>query len=276
MALTSHSSGVDSLEAYVMDLTTPSLKRQLVGTYKKSRFRGKGAHGARVVRLRTASCCAQRRMAPPAICRRRLDGPTGRPSSSPPSSWCTTMYKKLLKTDEDFICPTDSTFNDTFRVVMEFLDLKMSLVNVQATPSYFSSLISSFFFQKDMQTDFHSNVTINTVRGTLLSHMVVLAASSPDMSLKACYALLICLYGTIQLEVFLNNRLELLAAAEKYNIADLNQRVKRLLEAWLYQLDCLKKGSLIFRFDLGKFYDVSDDINDSFCHSDYKQMIELF
>ncbi|XP_022141673.1 BTB/POZ domain-containing protein At1g21780 isoform X1 [Momordica charantia] len=157
----------------------------------------------------------------------------------------------------------------------------------------------------------HADVTINTVDGTLRAHKAILSASSPvfksmflhnlkekessiifieDMSLEACMALLRYLYGTITEEDFWKHRLSLLGAANKYAIEDLKDAceeslledinsanvLERLQEAWLYQLQKLKKGCLAYLFDFGKVYDIRDEINNFFRQADRELMMEMF
>ncbi|CAI0393135.1 unnamed protein product [Linum tenue] len=158
----------------------------------------------------------------------------------------------------------------------------------------------------------HADVTINTAEGgTLKAHKAILSASSPvfqsmfhhdlkekesstiyigDMSLESCVALLSYLYGTIKPEDFWRHRLSLLGAANKYDIAALKDAceesllvditsgnvLERLQEAWLYQLDKLKKGCLTYLFDFGKIYDVREEINSFFRQADRELMLEMF
>ncbi|XP_047321650.1 BTB/POZ domain-containing protein At1g21780 [Impatiens glandulifera] len=157
----------------------------------------------------------------------------------------------------------------------------------------------------------HADITINTADGTLRAHKAILASSSPvfqsmfvhnlrekesstieieDMSQESCMALLKYLYGNIQPEEFWKHRLALLGAANKYDIANLKDSCEeslledinstnvlgRLQEAWLYQLNKLKKGCLTYLFDFGKIYDVKDEINNFFRHADRDLMIDMF
>lgn len=157
----------------------------------------------------------------------------------------------------------------------------------------------------------HADVIINTADGTVRSHKAVLSASSPvfhsmfhhnlrekesstidieDMSTESCTALLSYLYGTIKQEDFWKHRLSLLGAANKYDIADLKDAceeslledintgnvLERLQEAWLYQLNRLKKGCLMYLFDFGKIYDIKDEINNFFRQADRELMVEMF
>lgn len=157
----------------------------------------------------------------------------------------------------------------------------------------------------------HADLTIITADGTLRAHKAVLSASSTvfhglylhngdekeettvhmeDMSQESCKSLLSYLYGTIKQEDFWNHRLALLAAANKYEIGDLKDAceeslledlnsgnvLERLNDAWLYQLQKLKKGCLTYLFDFGKIYDVRDEINTFFRHAERELMLEMF
>ncbi|XP_027092831.1 BTB/POZ domain-containing protein At1g21780-like [Coffea arabica] len=157
----------------------------------------------------------------------------------------------------------------------------------------------------------HADVIINTADGTVRSHKAILSASSPvfhrmflhnlreresstidieDMSTESCTALLSYLYGTMKQEDFWKHRLALLGAADKYDIADLKDAceeslledinagnvLERLQEAWLYQLNKLKKGCLMYLFDFGKIYDIKDEISNFFRQADRELLVEMF
>lgn len=157
----------------------------------------------------------------------------------------------------------------------------------------------------------HADVTINTSDGSLRAHKAVLSASSPvfhsmfqhdlkekesstveieDMTSESCMALLSYLYGTISQEDFWKQRLSLLGAANKYDILDLKDACEdslledinsgnvlgRLQEAWLYQLEKLKKGCLMYLLDFGKIYDVREEMNDFFRQADRELVVEMF
>jgi speckle-type POZ protein len=157
----------------------------------------------------------------------------------------------------------------------------------------------------------HSDVTIQTADGTLKAHKAILSATSPvfqsmfkhdlkekessiihikDISLESCMALLSYLYGTIKEEEFWRHRQALLGAAHKYDIADLKDAcedslledissenvLERLQDAWLYQLNKLKKGCMTYLFDFGKIYDVRDEMNSFFKQADRELMLEMF
>ncbi|KAF6152794.1 hypothetical protein GIB67_008158 [Kingdonia uniflora] len=156
-----------------------------------------------------------------------------------------------------------------------------------------------------------ADVTIITSDGNLRAHKAILSASShvfqhmfshnlkekesstieiDDMSLETCSSLLSYLYGTIKLEDFWKHRLPLLGAAHKYNITHLKDSCEeslledintgnvldRLQEAWLFQLNKLKKGCMVYLFEFGKVYDIRDEL-DSFCKNADRELIgEMF
>lgn len=157
----------------------------------------------------------------------------------------------------------------------------------------------------------HADVTINSSDGSLRAHRAILSASSPvflsmfqhdlrekdsstidieDMTSESCMALLNYLYGTISQEDFWKHRLALLGAANKYDIMDLKDAceeslledinsgnvLERLQEAWLYQLDKLKKGCLMYLLDFGKIYDVREEMNEFFRQADRELVVEMF
>ncbi|KAH1215919.1 BTB/POZ domain-containing protein [Glycine max] len=157
----------------------------------------------------------------------------------------------------------------------------------------------------------HADLTIITADGTLRAHKAVLSASSTvlhslyldngdeketstinmeDMSQESCMALLSYLYGTIKQEDFWKHRLALLGAADKYEIGDLKDACEeslledlnsgnvldRLNDAWLYQLQALKKGCFSYLFYYGKIYDVRDEMDTFFRHADRELMLEMF
>lgn len=162
-----------------------------------------------------------------------------------------------------------------------------------------------------LEDSIHADVSIHTAEGTLRAHKAALSASSPvfrsmfhhdlkekesstiyieDMSQESCMALLSYLYGTIKQADFWKHRLALLGAANKYNIVDLKDAceesliedinsenvLERLQEAWLYQLNKLKKGCLTYLFDFGKIHDIRDEIDNFFRQADRELVVEMF
>lgn len=245
-----------------------------------------------------------------------------RVSSSAPGRrpYVSPVHERLLRNSEDFVWPIDCTFHGRFVIDVEFLDLKITPVNggeacsiwtKEGAMPEFAGISSLQCLSRMLEDSIHADVTINTAGGTLRAHKAVLSASSPvfksmfshdlkekesstidieDMSMLACTALLSYIYGNIKHSDFWIFRLPLLAAANKYDIADLkncceeslledissSNVLERLHEAWLYQLPKLKKGCLTYLFDFGKIYDVREDINGFFRLADRELMVEMF
>ncbi|XP_010459900.1 PREDICTED: BTB/POZ domain-containing protein At1g21780 [Camelina sativa] len=182
------------------------------------------------------------------------------------------------------------------------IDATMQSISTQTTLKCLSRML-----EESILTD----VTIHTADGTLSAHKAILSASSTvfksmfhhdlkekesstihidDMSRESCMALLSYLYGNITQEDFWKHRLALLGAANKYDITDLKASceeslmedinsgnvLERLQEAWLYQLEKLKKGCLMYLFDFGKIYDVREEISSFFRQADRELMLEMF
>ncbi|XP_068663408.1 BTB/POZ domain-containing protein At1g21780 [Aristolochia californica] len=230
------------------------------------------------------------------------------------------VHERLLRTSDDFVWPVDSTFQGRFIIDVEFLDLKISPISGGEASSIWPNqgAMQAFASRSTLQSlarmlgeGIHTDVTINTLNGSLRAHKAILSASSPvfasmfthdlkekesstinieDMSLESCTALLSYVYGSINQEEFWKHRLSLLGAANKYGIADLKECceeslmedinssnvLERLQEAWLYQLNKLKKGCLTYLFDFGKIYDLREEINTFFHHTDRELMLEMF
>lgn len=70
-------------------------------------------------------------------------------SSNPVLFFLTLVHERLLRTSEDFVWPIDSTFNGKFIIDVEFLDLKISPVNVRTARSNFSLPSLQVSFLKD-------------------------------------------------------------------------------------------------------------------------------
>ncbi|KAK7353208.1 hypothetical protein VNO80_18648 [Phaseolus coccineus] len=227
------------------------------------------------------------------------------------------VQEKLLKTEDDFIWTVNTTFVGRYIIDVEFLDLKINgeetssvwpSGNVQTIESRSSTICC---LSRMLGEAIHADLTIITADGSLRAHKAVLSSSSPvfrsmfhhnlkekesstihveDMSLESCTALISFLYGTIKQQDFWKHRLQLLGAANKYDIdglkdiceesllEDLNSRnvLDMLNEAWFYELLKLKKGCLVFLFEFGKIHDVKDKLNNFFQHADRELVIEMF
>ncbi|XP_062096673.1 BTB/POZ domain-containing protein At1g21780 [Humulus lupulus] len=186
-----------------------------------------------------------------------------------------------------------------------------SIWPVDATMQSISKQSTLRCLSRMLDESIHADVTIHTVGGTLKAHKAILSASSPvfhsmfhhnlmekessmihieDMSVDSCMALLSYLYGTIKQVDFWEHRVALLGAANKYDIADLKDAceeslmedinsgnvLKRLEEAWLYQLNKLKKGCLMYLFEFGKIYDIREEMNEFVRRADRELITEIF
>ncbi|KAL1208030.1 BTB/POZ domain-containing protein [Cardamine amara subsp. amara] len=181
-------------------------------------------------------------------------------------------------------------------------DATMQSISIQTTLKCLSRMLEESIL---------SDVIIHTADGTLSAHKAILSASSTvfksmfhhdlkekesstihidDMSRESCMALLCYLCRLITQEDFWTPLLALLGAANKYDITDLTAAfeeslmedinsgnvLEKLQEAWLYQLEKLKKGCLMYLFDFGKIYDVREEISSLLRQADRELMLEMF
>ncbi|KAK1631748.1 hypothetical protein QYE76_006063 [Lolium multiflorum] len=140
-----------------------------------------------------------------------------------------------------------------------------------------------------------TDITINAAGGSIRAHRAVLAARSPvflsmfshalrekelstvdtpDMSIAACRAFVRYIYGaSVSEEELLAHRSELVAAGDKYCIANLKETceeslgkdvgtenvLQRLQMAHTYSLAALKRTCLRLLVDFGKMYEILED-----------------
>uniref|UniRef100_A0A8R7UH11 BTB domain-containing protein n=2 Tax=Triticum urartu TaxID=4572 RepID=A0A8R7UH11_TRIUA len=140
-----------------------------------------------------------------------------------------------------------------------------------------------------------TDITVNAAGGSMRAHRAVLAARSPvflsmfshnlrekelstvdisDMSIDACKALVRYLYGDARSEwELLEHRSELVAAGDKYGIANLKKACEeslredvgvenvldRLQMAHTYSLPALKRTCVRLLVDFGKMYEIPED-----------------
>ncbi|CAA6667669.1 unnamed protein product [Spirodela intermedia] len=184
----------------------------------------------------------------------------------PPSPNSCFASPTLLRTSDDFVWPIDSTFNGKFIIDVEFLDLKISLVNgsMQSLASK-----SSRHASRMLEENIHSDITINTPGGTLRAHKAILSASSPssracsfttsERTPPPCGALLNYLYGIVRQEEFWKHARSF--SRPRQVRSRRSEAVLRGELAGGSQLRNVRAAS--FLFDFGKIYDVRDDINGS-------------
>ncbi|KAI3997854.1 hypothetical protein MKX01_036324 [Papaver californicum] len=200
---------------------------------------------------------------------------------------------KLLKKNDYFIWTIDSSFIRKFIVEVVFTDLKTTTANGGELCSIWgggfnkkqSDTKALGILGKMLSESIHTDITINTSDGKLGAHRAVLAACSPselstidisDMSMGACQAFVNYIYGSIENEEFLCNRLALPHAADKYDISELKESchdslvqdistdnvLERLQVADLYQLPILKSTCMGYLVKFGKIFDIRDDFSD--------------
>ncbi|KAL1307259.1 hypothetical protein AAHE18_17G019500 [Arachis hypogaea] len=210
---------------------------------------------------------------------------------------------KLLKQGERFEWKV-GLLPGRFIIDLEFLDLKASSPNGTDVCSIWPTKIMN---QKPnsavlesvgrMLTEkIHTDITINASDGSIGAHRAVLAARSPvfysmfkhnlkenhdsninisDMSIESCQAFINYLYGIIEDEEFFKHRLELLHAANKYDICglrdvcseslaediDSSNVLERLQDSYMYQLPKLKLHCMQYLVKFGRIFDIKDDFN---------------
>ncbi|KAM0825435.1 hypothetical protein ACQ4PT_069556 [Festuca glaucescens] len=161
--------------------------------------------------------------------------------------------------------------------------------------------------QKGILTD----ITVNAVGGSIRAHRAVLAARSPvflsmfshalqekelstvdisDMSIVACRAFVGYIYGaSVSEEELLAHRSELVAAGDKYCIADLKktceeslgkdvgtENVLQMLQmAHTYSLPVLKRTCIRLLVDFGKMYEIPEDFLEFTGNSDPELVDEI-
>ncbi|KAI3830993.1 hypothetical protein MKX03_019227 [Papaver bracteatum] len=226
---------------------------------------------------------------------------------------------KQLKKNDDFIWTIDSSFTGKFIVEVEFTDLKTT----SPDGGELCSIWGQGFNKKQSDTkalaglaqmlseNIHTDITINTSDGKLGAHRAVLAARSPvfrsmfshnlketelssvdisDMSMETCQAFLNYIYGSIDDEEFLSNRLALLHAADKYDVSELKESchdsliqdintenvLDRIQIANLYQLPILKSTCMRYLVKFGKIFDIRDEFTDFLICRDRELIADIF
>ncbi|KAK9065498.1 hypothetical protein SSX86_014899 [Deinandra increscens subsp. villosa] len=226
---------------------------------------------------------------------------------------------KQLKNSEDFVWAVEVPLGGKFIIDVEFLDLKTASRNGGES----CSVWIEGFTQKDLRgtaltslgkmfsESIHTDIIINASDGSVGAHRAVLAARSPvfktmfshdltekemsvinisDMSIDACQAFLNYIYGNIIDQDFLTHRLDLLRAADKYDIMDLkeachesllddidtNNVLERLQNASLYHLPKLKICCMQYLVRFGKIFDILEDFTAFIQSADRELIGEVF
>ncbi|KAK4767777.1 hypothetical protein SAY87_002918 [Trapa incisa] len=226
---------------------------------------------------------------------------------------------KQLKSNDDFVWAIEVPLTGKFIVDVEFLDLKTASPSggrpnsiwAEGYAEKLSNAAALSTLGRMLTEGILTDVVINACDGTISAHRAVLAARSPvfrgmfshdlkekelsaidisDMSIKVCQAFLTYIYGNIRNADFLAHRLELLHAADKYDISDLKDAchqslvedidttnvLERLQFAYLYQLQELKASCLMYLVKFGKIYDIHEDLNRFLQQADGELIYDIF
>jgi len=226
---------------------------------------------------------------------------------------------KQLKNSDDFVWAVDTLFTGKLIIDVEFLDLKIAPPSGGEPASIWTghpiekhSNCTALTALARMLTDsIHTDITIITSDGSIGAHRAVLATHSPvfygmfshnlkekelsvinisDMSIESCQAFLNYIYGNFQASEFMMHRLDLLCAADKYDIADLKEAcheslvedidaknvLERLQAAHLYRLDKLKASCMRYLVNFGKVYEIRDELNLFIQSADRELISEIF
>ncbi|XP_076926296.1 BTB/POZ domain-containing protein At1g55760-like [Bidens hawaiensis] len=226
---------------------------------------------------------------------------------------------KQLKASEDFVWALEVPLTGKFIIDLEFLDLKTASPNGGESCSVWTER----FTQNDLRStaisslgrmlseSIHTDIIINASDGSIGAHRAVLAARSPvfmsmfshdlkekemsiinitDMSIEACEVFLSYIYGNIIDQDFLDHRLDLLRAADKYDVMELKDAcheslsqdidtsnvLERLQNASLYHLPKLKICCMQYLVKFGKIYDILEEFNAFIQSADMELVAEVF
>ncbi|KAL3734555.1 hypothetical protein ACJRO7_023842 [Eucalyptus globulus] len=226
---------------------------------------------------------------------------------------------KQLKNNDDFIWAIEVPLTGKFIIDVEFLDLKIKSpegvepcsIWAEGFTHKLSNLTALSTLGRMLKEGIHTDIIINACNGSIGAHLAVLSSRSPvfhgmfahdlkekelstinisDMSIEACETFLHYIYGNIKQSDFLEHRLALLRAADKYDVADLREAcheslledidsqnvLERLENAHLYQLHKLKTSCLLYLVKFGKIFDIRDDLNAFIQSADRDLVAEIF
>ncbi|KAJ4747537.1 BTB/POZ domain-containing protein [Rhynchospora pubera] len=226
---------------------------------------------------------------------------------------------KQLKNSDDFVWAVDTPFTGKLIIDVEFLDLKVAPSSGGEPASIWtgypitkqSSFTALTALSRMLIDSIHTDITITTSDGSIGAHRAVLATRSPvfhsmfshnlkekelsminisDMGIEACQAFLNYIYGNFQATEFMTHRLDLLRAADKYDIADLKEAcheslvedidaknvLERLQVSHLYRLNKLKASCMRYLVNFGKVYEIRDELNLFIQNADRELIAEIF
>ncbi|XP_045827825.1 BTB/POZ domain-containing protein At1g55760-like [Trifolium pratense] len=227
---------------------------------------------------------------------------------------------KVLSNKDCFVWEIEVPLPGKFIIDIEFLDLKTTCTKGGEA----CSIWSNGFIQKIqnataleslgrmIREGIYTDITINVnSEGSIKAHRAILASQSPvfrsmfshnvketdlstinieDMSIEACQTFINFLYGTVNDDEFLMHRLDLLHAADKYDIYDLREACEKSLQedidaknvlerlqlASFYRLTKLKISCMQYLVKFGKIYDVQGDLTTFLQTADRDLICEVF
>nr|XP_043608422.1 BTB/POZ domain-containing protein At1g55760-like [Erigeron canadensis] len=211
---------------------------------------------------------------------------------------------KPLKSGEGFVWALEVPLQGRFIIDVEFLDLKITAPNGGESRSMIwsegltqdTNSTALFSLGRMLSESIHTDIIICASDGSVGAHRAVLAARSPvfrsmfshdlkekemsainisDMPIEACQAFLDYIYSNINHKDFLKHRINLLQAADKYDISDLKDAcqesllqdidtknvLERLQGAFLYRLPRLKVCCIQYLVKFGKIYDIRQEFD---------------
>lgn len=227
---------------------------------------------------------------------------------------------KLLSNKDSFVWEIGVPLPGKFIIDIEFLDLKISCPKGGEACSIWSNgfmqqrqnAAALESFGRMIGESIYTDITINVnSEGSIRAHRAVLASQSPvfhsmfshnvketdsstinitDMSIQSFQTFINFLYGNVNDEEFLIHRLDLLHAADKYDIYELREACEKSLQedidpknvlerlqiASLYQLTTLKFSCVQYLVKFGKIYDIQGDLSSFLQTADRDLICEVF
>ncbi|PWA78043.1 SKP1/BTB/POZ domain-containing protein [Artemisia annua] len=199
-------------------------------------------------------------------------------------------------------------------IEIEFLDLKTASPNGSEPCSIWSEkcIQNTSSLGKMLSESIHTDITILASDGSIGAHRAVLATRSPvfnsmfthdlqekelsainisDMSIEVCQAFLNYLYSNnIPYQHFITHRLDLLKAADKYDVSDLKDAcqdsliedidstnvLERLQTAFMYRLPRLKFCCIQYLVKFQKILDIKEEFISFMQSADREFVSEVF
>nr|XP_043625398.1 BTB/POZ domain-containing protein At1g55760-like [Erigeron canadensis] len=225
---------------------------------------------------------------------------------------------KLFKVASDFyfFWALTTPLTRKFIIEVNFVDIKTASPEDAIPRSVWSEELienpTTCALSRMLSENLHTDITIWASDGSVQAHRAVLATRSPvfdkmfthnlkekdsfsidipDISIEACKAFLTYIYtNNTQSESFIIHRMELLKAADKYDVSDLKDAcvkslsedidqgnvLERLQSAYLYRLPELKGICIDHLVKFGKIFDIQEELNAFMQNADRELVSEVF